>query len=184
MATGSLHLARGSRPTWMVAAAGLMLAAVIVGVAIVMGGATARALNGVGAIVWLASGVVLAWSLPEPARRGAGWLAAIAAGLVLGVLVRPGTLVPAIVSFAIAGAIVVLVAGDRSAGWALLAPAIYLPVHLIYGIGKAIMRSSGMRVEPPPTAAILPLVMLLAAAAGGALAAAIVRRGMGGPGAG
>jgi hypothetical protein len=168
----------------MAAAIGLFLAAAIVGVAIVIGGSTARALNGVGAIVWLASGVALAWSLPEPARRGAGWLAAIAAGLVLGILVRPGTLAPAIVSFAIAGAIVVLVAGDRTAGWALLAPAIYLPVHLIYGIGKAVMRSSGMRVDPPPTAAILPLVMLIAAAAGGAVAAMIVRRGTGAEAAG
>jgi hypothetical protein len=59
----------------------------------------------------------------------------------------------------------------------LLVPAIYLPVHLFIGIGRAILRDGGVRTDPPPTAAIVPLAMLLAAAAAGALAAAVVRRG-------
>jgi hypothetical protein len=95
---------------------------------------------------------------------------------VLGGIVRPGTLAEAIAGFGIAGALVVLAAGDRSGGWAFLVPAIYLPVHLLIGIGRAILRHGGVRTEPPPTAAILPLVMILAAAIGGAVVASLVRR--------
>jgi hypothetical protein len=77
----------------------------------------------------------------------------------------------------LAGAVVVFAAADRTGAWALLVPAIYLPVHLLIGIGRAILRNGGVRTDPPPTAAIVPLAMLLAAAAAGALAAAVVRRG-------
>jgi hypothetical protein len=56
-------------------------------------------------------------------------------------------------------------------------PAIYLPVHLLIGIARAILRNGGVRTDPPPTAAIVPLAMLLAAAAAGAMAATFVRRG-------
>ncbi len=175
MTSRSLQITRANPKTWIMAAAGLALAGIIVGVAIIAGGSAARALNGVGAIVWIASGVVLALSLPAAQRRALGWVAAIGSGLILGGIVRPGTLPEAIVSFSIAGAAVVLLAGDRTGGWALLAPAIYLPVHLIIGIGRAMMRGS-IRTGPPPTAAILPLVMILAAAAAGLLAAWVVRR--------
>ena len=81
-----------------------------------------------------------------------------------------------VVWFALAGAVVVFAAADRIGAWALLVPAIYLPVHLLIGIGRAILRNGGVRTDPPPTAAIVPLAMLLAAAAAGALAATIVRR--------
>jgi hypothetical protein len=73
--------------------------------------------------------------------------------------------------------VVIFAAGDRTGAWALLVPAIYLPVHLLIGIGRAILRHGGVRTDPPPTAAIVPLAMLLAAAAAGALAATLVRRG-------
>lgn len=175
MTAKSIQFTRANPKMWIVAAAGLVLAGLIVVVAIITGGSAARAINGVGAFVWVASGVVLALSLPAAPRRALGWSAAIGSGLILGGIVRPGTLPEAIVSLAIAGAAVVLLAGDRTGGWALLAPAIYLPVHLIIGIGKAMTRGS-IRTDPPPTAAILPLVMILAAAAAGLLAAWVVRR--------
>ena len=105
-----------------------------------------------------------------------GWVAAIAGGFILGALVRPGGLVEVFVWFALAGAVVVLAAADRIGAWALLVPAIYLPVHLLIGIGRAILRNGGVRTDPPPTAAIVPMAMLLAAAAAGAVAAALVRR--------
>jgi hypothetical protein len=105
-----------------------------------------------------------------------GWIAAIAGGLVLGALIRPSGLIEVIVWFAVAGAAVVFAAEDRVGAWALLVPAIYLPVHLLIGIGRAILRNGGVRTDPPPTAAIVPLAMLLAAAAAGALIATIVRR--------
>ena len=102
-----------------------------------------------------------------------GWAAAIAGGFILGALVRPSGLVEVVVWFALAGAVVVFAAADRIGAWALLVPAIYLPVHLLIGIGRAILRNGGVRTDPPPTAAIVPLAMLLAAAAAGALAAAL-----------
>ena len=177
MTLGPLRFSRNDLGSWRIAAAGLILAAAIVGLAIIVGGTTARLLNPIGALLWLASGVLLAISLPSVQRQMLGWVAAIGSGFVLGALIRPGGLIEVIAWFAPAGAVVVIAAADRAGAWALLVPAIYLPVHLLIGIGRAILRNGGVRTDPPPTAAIVPLVMLLAAAAAGALAAAIVRRG-------
>jgi hypothetical protein len=171
-----LHLARSDLRSWRTAAAGLILAAAIVGMAIVLGGTTAQMLNPVGAVLWLASAVLLAISLPSTQRPVPGWVAAIAGGVILGAVVRPGGLAEVIIWFALAGSVVVLVAKDRVGAWALLVPAIYLPVHLLIGIGRAILRNGGVRTDPPPTAAIVPLAMLLAAMLAGALAATLVRR--------
>jgi hypothetical protein len=171
------HLSRNDPAAWRTAVAGFVLSATIVGLAIMVGGTPARLLNPIGAVLWLASGLVLAVSLPSAQRRVLGWAAAIAGGFILGALVRPGSLMEAIVWFALAGAVVVFAAGDRVGAWALLVPAIYLPVHLLIGIGRAILRNGGVRTDPPPTAAIVPLAMLLAAATAGALAATLVRRG-------
>jgi hypothetical protein len=71
---------------------------------------------------------------------------------------------------------VVIVAVDRLGGWALLAPAIYLPVHLVIGIGRAMVTDGGVRPDPPPTAALVPLAMLLGALVGGMVGAAVLRR--------
>ena len=166
---------QGGLQRWHLAAAGLVLAGLVVALAIVIGGSAARALNGVGALLWVGSGVVLALSLPRPERLPIAWIAAIVGGGLLGAVIRPGTFDMAIAGFAIAGAAVVLLGGDRSGGWALMAPAIYLPVHLIIGIGRAMMRGSEMRVAPPPTAALLPLSMVVAALVAGVLAAYLVR---------
>lgn len=160
---------------WQMAAAGLVVAGLVVALAIVVGGSAARALNGVGALIWVASGVVLAISLPRPERMPLAWMTAVVTGGLLGAVIRPGTFAVAIAGFAIAGAAVVLLGGDHSGGWALLAPAIYLPVHLAVGIGRAIMRGSEMRVAPPPTAALLPLSMVLAALVAGGAAAYVLR---------
>jgi hypothetical protein len=159
------------------AAAGLVVAAVVVGIAIVVGAPMSRVLNGIGALVWLGSGVFLALSLPAAPRAALGWAVAVLSGFLLGAVVRPGTPVEALIGFGLAGFAVVFAARDRAGGWALLVPAIYLPVHLIIGIGRAVVRNGGVRTDPPPTAAIVPLVIVLAAAAGGALAAAILRGG-------
>jgi hypothetical protein len=177
MTFGSLRLSRSDPNAWRIAAVGLLVAAAVVGVAIVAGGSAARALNPIGAILWLASGVLLALTLPEARRPAWGWAAALAGGFILGAVVRPGGLVEAIVAFAIAGALTAIVAGGRSGGWALLVPAIYLPVHLVIGIGRAMLRNGGVRTEPPPTAAIVPLAMILAALLAGIAAASFVRRG-------
>ena len=175
MTQGTFPITRDDPRSWRTAAAGLILVATVVGVAIVVGGTMARILNPIGALLWLASGVLLALSLPSVERRTQGYVVAIASGVILGALVRPGSLVEAVVGFAIAGAVVVFSAGDRRGGWALLAPAIYLPVHLLIGIGRAVVRGGGVRTDPPPTAAIVPLAMLLAAAVAGTLVASAMR---------
>ncbi len=161
---------------WRVAAAGLFLAGVVVALAIVAGGSASRTLNGIGAVIWLISGVLLIRWLPVVSRPLPGWIVALAGGLLLAAVVRPGTLLEAAIAFLVAGGAVGLASGDRTGAWALLAPAIYLPAHLIIGIGRAMMRGGEMRTDPPPTAALVPLTMLVAAFAGGALIAAMMRR--------
>ena len=168
--------ARDDPNRWRLGAAGLALAAVLVGVAILLGGGASRVVNPIGALLWVGSGVLLAISLPTAQRPPLGWLVAAGSGLLLGAVVRPGNLVEATIGFAIAGALIVAAAGDRVGAWALLAPAIYLPVHLIIGVGRAIVRGGGVRTDPPPTASVVPLVMILAAAAGGWLLASLTRR--------
>ena len=160
---------------WQMAAAGLVVAGLVVALAIIVGGSAARALNGVGALIWVGSGVLLAMSLPNPERLPAAWLTSIIGGGLLGAVIRPGTFMVAIAGFAIAGAAVVILGGDRSGGWAFMVPAIYLPVHLAIGIGRALMRGSEMRVAPPPTAALLPLSMVIAALVAGSVAAYVLR---------
>jgi hypothetical protein len=176
MTIGMLRFSRNDPNAWRVPVIGLFVAAFIVAIAIVAGGSAARALNGLGGLLWIASGVLLGLSVPAAPRYAAGWIAAALSGIVLAGFIRPGTVGEATVAFSVAGAFVVVAAGDRSGVWALLAPAIYLPVHLIIGIGRALSQGGAMRADPPPTAAVVPLTMLLAAAAGGAIAASIVRR--------
>jgi hypothetical protein len=177
MTIGSMRVSRSDPNSWRIAAAGLVAAAAIVGVAIIAGGTVARTLNGIGAVVWLVSGLFLAVTLPDAQRRAGGWVAALAGALLLGAVVRPGELGEVLLSFAVAGALVVLIAGDRVGAWALLVPAIYLPVHLVIGIGRAILTNGGVRTEPPPTAAVVPLAMLLAATVAGMVVASLLRRG-------
>lgn len=177
MASRLFRMSRDDPRAWRVPAAGLLLAGMLVGLAILAGAPLSRAINPLGALLWVASGVLLALKLPRADRPGLGWAAAVASGVVLGAVVRPAGLLEAIVAFGIAGVVVVAAAGDRVGAWALLAPAIYLPVHLIIGIGRAMMRGGGVRTDPPPTAALVPLAMLLAAAAGGFLVAEVLKRG-------
>jgi hypothetical protein len=180
MTIGTLRFSRDDPNAWRVPVIGLFVAAAIVAIAIVVGGSTARALNGVGGLLWIASGVLLGLSVPSAPRQLVGWTVAVLTGLILAGIIRPGTIGAATVAFAIAGAVVVFAAGDRSGIWAFLAPAIYLPVHLLIGIGRALSQGGSIRAEPPPTAAVVPLTMLLAAAAGGAIAASLLRRGRSG----
>src|SRR3954468_21675718 len=102
-----LRLSRNDPDSWRTAAAGLILSAAIVGLALVIGGTTARLLNPVGALLWLVSAVLLVVSLPPTHRQMLGWTAAIAGGFILGALIRPSGLIEVIVWFALAGAVVV-----------------------------------------------------------------------------
>jgi hypothetical protein len=176
MAMQSLRASGSMRADWRVPAAGLLAAGAIVAVAIYVGGPAAQALNGVGGIVWLGSAVALIRALPHVPRATAGRVVALATAVAIAGWVRPATIPESVAAFTLAGAAVVLVAGDRVGAWGLLVPAIYLPAHLVIGIGRAIIRGGAMRTEPPPTPALVPLAMIVAALVGGMAAAALARR--------
>lgn len=155
-----------------IGAAGLVLAGALVGLAIAADGAVARAVNGVGGLLWLGSLGVLAWSVRREPGRVVGAAAVLGAALALTFLVRPSELVPATLGFAVGGALVAGAARRRELVWALLVPAAWLPVHLGVAVGRAVVRSltdgtPAVRTDPPPTAALVPLAMVLAAGLGG-----------------
>ena len=154
----------------------LLAAAALVGVAIAAEGAVARGLNGVGGVGWLVAAVLLTRSLLIERRRGFAVVAVVGVAAVLALVVRPSNLVAAIVGFFVAGALVALAGRDRPVHWALLVPALWLPLHLVIAVGRAIGDGGGrVRTDPPPTAALVPLAMVLAAAAGGWVVGRIAR---------
>src|SRR3954469_17970707 len=103
MTTGALRFSREDSNAWRFPVIGLFVAAIIVAIAIVVGGSAARALNGLGGLVWIASGVLLGLSVPAVPRNTGGWGAAVLCGIVLAGFVRPGTVGEATVAFAVAG---------------------------------------------------------------------------------
>ena len=150
---------------------GLVVAGVVVAIAIATDGAIARGINGVGALLWLGSTVLLLSAL----RGGARWWPtlglAVAVTLVLSFLVEPTSISSAVPGFAVGGAVVAVVA-RQPVGWALTVPALWLPVHLLTAVLPAIIRAStggeaSVRTDPPPTAAVVPLLMIVAAGGAG-----------------
>ena len=164
-------IVRGRRFDWVsLPFAGMLLgvAGVIVGAAILVGGDVARALNGIGAICWLVGGLCLVLALRAGGWRWPSAAVALAAVVLMALVVRPGELLVAAGGFLLAGALVAGIAGDRPLGWALLVPALWLPVHLSLAIGRSLFAGGGrIRTDPPPTAALVPLTMIAAAAAAG-----------------
>ncbi|MGI8475551.1 MAG: hypothetical protein ACR2OO_04160 [Thermomicrobiales bacterium] len=146
----------------------LLWAALLVGAAIATGGAISQGLNGAGGLLWLAAAAsVVAASLRKP---GALVRLPLAFGLTLGLvlLVRPSDILWATVGFGLAGASLQLLAGGRSAEWALVVPALWLPTHLLVAITRVVERSvrglpAHVRTSPPPTAALVPFAMVAAA---------------------
>ena len=146
----------------------ILVAAIVAGLAIIADGPISRALNGFGALLWVASAGILVWSLRREPQATQLLPLAAAGAIVLGILVRPSDLAAAIIGFGLAGAVIGLLAVSRALGWALLVPAIYLPVHLVVAIGRSILAgSTSVRTEPPPTAPLVPLAMVLAAGIAG-----------------
>ena len=131
-------------------------------------GRAARTLNGVGAVLWLIAAAGLIRSLWGKQWRWTVGVVVLGWVVPLAFLVRPRDLAAAVVSFMIAGAVVAAVARRQPLQWTLLMPALWLPVHLLLGIGRALLADGGrLRTEPPPTAALVPLAMVVSAAAGG-----------------
>lgn len=158
------------RLAWL-AVVGLALAGLVVGLAIELDGSAARAVNGVGGVLWIGSGLVLIYAL----RKQENWrvLAPIAlgVGLVLSYVVRPSDIVMASLGF-VAGGMIVAAFARKPLLTALLMPASWLPLHLFLAITRSVVREmtggeSAVRTDPPPTAALVPFMMVVAAAVGG-----------------
>lgn len=149
----------------------LLLAGIVVALAIIAGGSTARVLNGAGGLVWLAAAGWMLVALRRQPNRIAIGLSALACAVVMAVLVRPGTYPEAILGFLVAGGAVALVANERTGIWAMLAPALYFPLHIVVAIGRVALSGGGreVRTDPPPTEAFVPLAMIVAAALAGVL---------------
>jgi len=147
---------------------GLAVAATIVGVAIAIEGPAARAINAIGGVVWLVSLGLLVWSVRREPRGAPCWASVLGTAVVLAVAVKPSDALMALIGFTIAGLVVAQVARRQLTTWALLVPAVWLPIHLLLAIGHAVARAAvdvepTVRTDPPPTAALVPLVMVAAA---------------------
>jgi hypothetical protein len=158
----------------------LAAAALFVGIAIVWDGAAARALNGVGGILWVACAVVMAKSLRSDPRWWQRGALVLTLALFFAVVVRPSDGLIAIVAFGLGGAAIANVSMPRAVTWSVLLPAMWLPVHLAVAIVSAAFRAitdgeASVRTDPPPTTAIVPLLMVMAAWAGALLVVRFMR---------
>ncbi len=164
------RLADQDRWVW-VGAIGLVVAGLLVAAAIVTDGAPSRGINGIGALVWLASSVALLVGLRREPRYLVGVILATGVTVLLSFAVEPTSLATAVPGFALGGA-AVAVATARPVAWALLVPGLWLPVHLLTAVLPAILRGgsggdASVRTDPPPTSAIVPLLMIVSAGVAG-----------------
>lgn len=151
----------------------LVIAGVAVAASILAAPPMANALNGLGGLLWIGAAVWMVATLRGEKR----WLPilciALAGALVMAVVVRPGTYPEAILGFLVAGGAVAAGARGGDGRWALLAPALYFPLHIAIAIGRVVASGGarGVRTAPPPTEAFVPLSMILAAAVAGVIVA-------------
>ncbi len=155
----------------------LLVAGVVVALSILAGPPLARILNGLGGLLWVVSAVWMLASLRTERRWMPVVAVALAGALVMAVVVRPGTYPEAILGFFVAGGAVALVAGGGDGRWAMLAPALYFPLHIGIAIGRVVLAGGarGVRTDPPPTEAFVPLSMILAAAVAGVVVGRFVQ---------
>jgi hypothetical protein len=150
---------------------GLIVASFIVAVAILIDGVAARSLNGLGGILWIGSA---AWLIRDLRREGWSWaIFSVVAFecLILVLFVKPSNLTLAVIGFVVAGFSIAWLAKTRAYEWAVLLPAMWLPVHLFVAICRAVYRAitdgeAAIRSDPPPTAALVPFAMVVSAIAG------------------
>ncbi|MCC6314579.1 MAG: hypothetical protein IT337_11275 [Thermomicrobiales bacterium] len=162
---------------WLTPQLLLVVSGLVVAVAVATADSeVGRVLNGLGGLLWIVAAVWMAASLRgEPRALPIGVVAA-AAALILAGIIRPGTFLTAIPAFLIAGALVAMVAGPGKGYWALLAPALYFPIHIVIAIGRVIAAHGArpIRTAPPPTDALVPLSMILAAGVAGMVVAKLL----------
>jgi hypothetical protein len=153
------------------AALGLFTASLVVAVAILVDGAAVKTLNGIGGLLWIGSAVILIRSLRLSAHF-AKWFSVIFADcLLLVIFVKPTNLVWALIGFGLGGVLIGLLMGAQALNWAPLLPALWLAIHLLVAISRAVLRSiegseASVRSDPPPTAALVPFAMVVATFAG------------------
>lgn len=155
----------------------LLLAAVLVGIAIVVDGQLGRVVNGVGGAIWLVAAVLLGRELRGARRPWFGAAAVIVVIATLVLVVRPGDMFAALIGFALGGAIVAALVVDRSVVWSLMMVAVWLPGHIALRVALAALAGeTRVRTDPPPTAALVPATMVVAALAAGTLVDRLRRR--------
>lgn len=153
----------------------LLAAGLLVAIAIIAGPPVSQGINGVAGAVWVASAVYLLLELRHVRNALPIFAVALAGALVMGIVVRPATYLEAVTGFFLIGAAVAIVAEHSELKWAMLAPALYFPVHIAFSIGKVLLSDAPrqVRTDPPPTEALVPLSMVLAAALAGFVVSAI-----------
>ncbi len=153
----------------------LLAAGILVAIAIVAGAPFAQGINGVAGIVWVASAVYLLLELRHVRTALAIFAVAFAGALVMGIVVRPATYFEAISGFFLIGVAVAIMAEHNELKWAMLAPALYFPVHIAFSVGMVMLSDAPrqVRTEPPPTEALVPMSMVLATALAGFVVSAI-----------
>jgi hypothetical protein len=149
----------------------LITASLLVAAAIAIGGGSAKLLNGIGGLIWIGSAVLLVSELKGVAQFAPVFIFTLVECLVLVLIVKPSNFAFAVVGFAIGGASIALRASVRSADFALLLPAMWLPMHLVVAISRAAIRmvtdgGTSVRRDPPPTAALVPFAMIVSTLAG------------------
>lgn len=160
------------RAAWTrIGAVGLVAAGLVVALAIVTDGALSRGINGVGALIWMLSLTALVIGVRADPRWPTLLGLSVLVTLVLSFGVEPTNIATAVPGFAVGGAAIACVA-RRPVTWALMVPALWLPVHLLTAVVPAIVRSANggeatVRTDPPPTAAVVPLLMIVSAGIAG-----------------
>ena len=146
----------------------LAAAAVVVGIAIVIGGDTRRIVNGVGGIVWLVAAYLI---VTRAISAGVGWKQigqVVFVIVILSYLIRPTDPLWALIGFGWGGVAVGFNGRSLGSRMGAMLGALWLPTHLLIAVIRAVVRNVrdepvALRTDPPPTAALVPLIMVLAA---------------------
>jgi hypothetical protein len=146
----------------------LVAAAIIVGVAIAMGGDARRFVNGVGGVVWLVAGFLIVTRAVASgvSLRQVGQVAFVI--VILSYLIRPTDPFWAAIGFGWGGVAVGFNGRDLGSKMGAMLGALWLPTHLLLAVARAVVRNirdepAALRSDPPPTAALVPLIMVVAA---------------------
>ena len=146
----------------------LVVAAVIVGVAIAMGGDARRFINGIGGVLWLVAGFLIVTRAVAAgvSLKQIGQVAFVI--LILSYLIRPSDPLWAVIGFGWGGVAVGFNGRVLGSKMGAMLGALWLPTHLLLAVTRTVVRNirdepAALRTDPPPTAALVPLIMVLAA---------------------